>query len=103
MSVQHAEVQLLQASMAEGPERAHLLAQAKDILIRAECTEKGRGAWRLACISALEGNHGLCQRWLERAREHKALPKRTAIESEPYLRNVCEQKWFLRFLQDVPE
>ncbi len=101
MSLEHAEVHLFQASMAEGPERAHLLAQAKDILIQAECAEKGRGAWRLACISALEGNNELCQRWLERARDHKTLPSRSAMESEPYLQNVCEQTWFLRFLQDV--
>jgi hypothetical protein len=100
-SVEHAEVLLFQASMAEGPERTALLAEAKDALIRAETIEKGCGAWRLACISALEGNAHLCKGWLERARAMGTLPERSVVESEPCLNRVRSAKWFKRFLNDV--
>ena len=102
-SLQHAEVQLFQASMATGPERAALLAAARDALIRAETVEKGCGSWRLACISALEGNHELCKRWLERARAQNSLPPRSTLESEAHLKSVRDEKWFLEFLEVVKD
>ncbi|MFO7973923.1 MAG: hypothetical protein R6V12_04735 [Candidatus Hydrogenedentota bacterium] len=100
-SLQHAEVQLFQASMAEGPERKALLAEAKDALIRAETIEKGCASWRLACLNALEGRAELCRRWLERAHTHGTLPERGTLESEPSLSSMRNQKWFKRFLNDI--
>jgi len=101
--LQHAEVHLFQASMTEGAARADLLAQARDLLLRLEKAEKGRGAWRLACISALEGHADLCRRWLERARAHAGIPARSVLETEPYLNPVRDQKWFRRFLRDLDD
>jgi hypothetical protein len=98
----HAEVLLFQASLAEGHERMALLLEAKDAFIRAETAEKGCGAWRLACISALENKQELCKGWLERAQACETLPERSVVESDPWLKNVRNQKWFKRFLDQLP-
>lgn len=100
-ALQHAEVLIFQATLADGDRRSIMLAEAKDILIRLERLEKGRGAWRLACISALENNAKLCRRWLERARAEGGISGRSALESEPYLDCVRGQKWFKQFLRDL--
>lgn len=101
-SVEHAEVLLFQASLAQGHARVALLMEAKDAFIRAETAEKGCGAWRLACISAIEDKQELCKAWLERAHACETLPERSVVESEPWLTNVRNQKWFKRFLDQLP-
>ena len=98
--VQHAEVQMLQAGMAAGPERQALLAEAKDALIRAERLAPGSGAWKLACIHAWAENADLCRQWLERARNAGTLPRADEIAGDPHFAKVRDKKWLKPFLSD---
>lgn len=101
--LEHAQVQMLQAGMAQGADRESLLAEAKDALIRAEHNRPGSGAWLLACISASGGNGALCRQWLERALHCGTLPESAALTSSPYLAAVRGQKWFKKLLKGIPE
>jgi len=96
-----AEVKLLQADMATDDARAALLAEAKDVLVRAEMTQPGAGSWKLACVSARMGSRELCLKWLERGKRHGALPEPSEIEEHPHFEKVRGQKWFRRFLDSL--
>jgi hypothetical protein len=99
--LEHAQVQMLQAGMAQGGDRESLLDGAKDGLIRAERLRPGSGAWLLACISASSGNGDLCRKWLERALKYGTLPGPAELAQSAYLEGVRGQKWFKILLRDV--
>ena len=101
--LEHAQVQMLQAGLAQGSDRESLLTGAKDAFIRAERLQPGSGAWWLACLSAHSGNGDLCRKWLERALKCGTLPETAALTQSPYLDRVRGKKWFKKFLKDVPE
>ena len=99
--LQHAQVQMFQADLAQGPDKADLITAAKDALICAERLQPGSGAWQFACISASTGNGKLCRQWLERARKYGNLPGPDILDSAPQLAKVRGQKWFRRLIKDL--
>ena len=101
--IQFAEVQMLQAELAAGPDREILLHEAKDALFRAETLAAGSGSYLLACMHGREGNAALCMRWLERARQSGRLPGRADIEASTHLRAVREAAWFREWLGLIEE
>lgn len=99
--IQFAEVQMMQAQLAQGPARMAMIIEAKDALIAAEKLEKGSGAWNLACLSAHSGSEDLCRKWLERAKRASTLPQASEIQANPYLQPVTAKKWFRQFLDSL--
>jgi hypothetical protein len=47
-----------------GQTRQELIAEAKEKCLKAESIKTGKGAYNLACISALIGDKAECQKWL---------------------------------------
>ncbi|MCP4645310.1 MAG: hypothetical protein GY851_33010 [bacterium] len=99
--VQFAQVQMLQADMAQGPTREQILLEAKDALMKAEQAQPGAGAWLLACINARAGKADLCREWLKRAGNAGTLPSVDELRASPYLVSVRDAKWFKQLVKDL--
>ena len=97
--IQHAEVKMMQAEFLQGPERASLLAEAKDDLLRAERIVPGCGSWPLACIAAQLDQEALCRKWLERARKAGTLPPHDELANHHHLAAMRDRPWFAKFLR----
>lgn len=96
--LQQADVMFLQADFVAKAERRGLLADLKDVLLRAEMLLPGSGAWRLARMAAEVGRDDLCQKWLLRAQANGRLPTAEALFSEPGFQSVREKPWFQKIL-----
>ena len=92
--LRYGEAKMLEAELSPEADKELLFLEARDALIRADKLEPGRGAWKLACISARLNNAKLCRKWLERAQKYDALPPSDELRNSPYLKSVQNQKWF---------
>ena len=100
--VEFAQVQLFQANLVPEPtSRADMMDEAKDLLLKAEKLRRGSGSYLLAAISAQNGNRDLCRKWLMRAFNSAAPPKREAIEKDALFASVRKAKWFKRLLSEL--
>ena len=91
--LEHAEVRMLQADLADAETGEQLYTEAADLLIRAEKLMKGSGAWLMACIHARRDNGALCVQWLERARGASLLPDVETIRSHAHFKTARDRKW----------
>lgn len=83
-------------------EKEKLLLQAKEILLQAEKTEEGIGAYNLACAYSLLEDETECLRWLENSKKVGRLPNREHLENDKDLDPVRDKQWFKDFIKDLP-
>jgi hypothetical protein len=99
--IQHADVLIMQAEITTGQVRQECLEEATDALLRAEKLAPGSGSYKLACIHARAGNHSLCLRWLERARDRAALPAASDLRASSFFTGVHSEGWFEEFVRSL--
>jgi hypothetical protein len=97
--LEHAEVRMLQADLADAETEELLYTEAADLLIRAEKLMRGSGAWLMACMHARRDNGELCIQWLERARGASLLPDVETIRTHAHFKRARERKWFKDWLR----
>ena len=86
-------------------ERLKLLEQAKEKCLIAESFKTGSGAYNLACVYALLGDEGECEKWLKLGEQTGTLPKRKHAEDDHDLDSVRNKAWFkkIRWKDDPPK
>jgi len=89
-----------QAYTKEDPEKRQLLQTAHEKCASAEKLSPGSGAYNLACISALQGRADDCRTWLQTAKTHGKLPKKSHLLNDTDLTSVRDLDWFSSFLGD---
>lgn len=89
-----------QAYTKEDPEKRQLLQTAHEKCASAEKLSPGSGAYNLACISALQGRADDCRTWLQTAKTHGKLPKKSHLLNDTDLTSVRDLDWFTSFLGD---
>jgi len=89
---------LAQAKTKTGAEADGLFAQAEEKLLAAEQLRAGAGAYNLACVAALRGDHEKCREWLERALAAGTLPSREHLMTDTDLKSVRNDAWFAELL-----
>lgn len=95
-------VVLLEQARGKTPEQSEVFyAQAQEQFFAAEALKLGIASYNLACIRSLRGEYEECQRHLEAARKHKALPSLNHIKRDPDLDNVRGLEWFQKFMKTV--
>jgi MinD-like ATPase involved in chromosome partitioning or flagellar assembly len=90
-----------QAKTKTGAEADGLFAQAEEKLLAAEQLRVGSGAYNLACVAALRGDHENCRRWLERSRAASKLPSRQHLMTDTDLDSVRNAPWFAELLSSA--
>ena len=73
--------------------------KAREKLLGAEAITAGRGAYNLACLSALEGDADECRQWLDVCKRTGRLPSKENMLADPDLASVRGEPWFLDLLK----
>ena len=89
---------IVQSACKTGEEAERLWREAEQRLLEAEKIAAGRGAYNLACVSALRGDVNACRKWLEATIEHGRLPPQAHLESDSDLDSVRDEAWFQEIL-----
>lgn len=84
-------------------EANELYALAKEKCTEAEELMPGQGAYNLACVASLTGQHTEARSWLEKARKHGELPNRAHIDGDTDFDAVRDEVWFQSFLDSIDE
>ena len=87
-------VLLEQAKEYTGTERQKLIDDAIGKLMTSESVKRGAGAYNLACVYALMGNHAESRKWLEIGSETDMLEKRSHAMADEDLRAFWNEDWF---------
>ncbi len=90
-------------SIADLDIRELILDAAKEKLEKAESLRSGCGAYNLACIAALQGDHAACNSWLQVCLQHENLPPTEQIKQDATLISVREEPWFQSFIDNLSQ
>ena len=89
---------LAHAKQKTGEEADRLFAQAREKLLNTESLIPGKGAYNLACLSALQGHIDECKKWLLRSLEFGSLPSKQHLLEDLDLESVLDLDWFQELL-----
>jgi len=90
-----------QAKQKTGEEADRLFAQAGEKLLRTESLTPGKGAYNLACLSALQGHIDECKKWLLKSIELGSLPSKQHLLEDLDLKRVRGLDWFQKLLAQL--
>jgi Tfp pilus assembly protein PilF len=85
---------LEQAKTKSGVEADRLFDLAREKCLATDAIVPGKGAYNLACISALQGQEAECREWLEKSKTHGELPSRDHMLKDADLASVRDKDWF---------
>ena len=83
-----------QAKTKDGAEREGLFKESEKKLLQVEVIKKGRGAYNLACLSALRGDEQGCREWLEVGHDAGTLQTREYAMRDEDFESVRDKDWF---------
>jgi len=91
------------AQKKEGKARQELLAEGKEKCLKAESIKTGKGAYNLACVSAVMGDKAECQKWLKVGEQTGTLTTREHAMNDSDLESVRNEDWFkqIRWSDDL--
>jgi len=90
-----------QAKQASGQAADRLFAQAGEKLLRTESLNPGKGAYDLACLSALKGHTDECKKWILKSFERGSLPSKQHLLEDLDLKRVRGLDWFQKLLAQL--
>jgi hypothetical protein len=98
----YGRVCLQKALLAQGQtkpeESGALFTEAREKLETANKLDSACGSYTYACLELALGNKAECQRRLAEAQEHGELPHSTRLRSDPLLREIQEENWFMEII-----
>src|ERR1019366_778788 len=90
-----------QAVMKRGEEPAHVLRQARQMLLEAERMRAGSGAYNLACVEAIQGNTREAIRWLQVFESAGARLSRAKIAADKDFDLIRNQPEFVSLVESL--